>query len=104
MMSFLESLGNVKQTLVNVLLLPRRLEADLTVGDVEVSDSSLPSSAASVESQFNSSNRSTCWDRMTGLVLLLEVWLGNGLVGVGVGDVGTLVTLIMSSCLNLLKS
>ena len=39
-----------------------------------------------------------------GLVLLLEVWLGNGLSVLGVGVVGTLVILIMSSCLNLLKS
>ena len=34
----------------------------------------------------------------------LEVWMGNGLVVLGVGVVGTLVILIMSSCLNLLKS
>ena len=58
----------------------------------------------SVESQFGSSNMSTHWDRKTGLVLLLEVWLGNSLVVLVVGAVGTLVILMMSSCLNLLKS
>ena len=82
----------------------KEIGKDFTVGDREGSDSSLSSSVASVESQFGSSNRSTYWDRKTGLVLLLQVWLGNGLVVLGVGAVGTLVMLIMSSCLNLLKS
>ena len=86
------------------LLVPRRLEKDFTVGDGEGSDSSLSSSIASVESQFDSSNMSTCWDWKTGLVLLLEVWLSNGLVVLGIGVVVTLVILIMSSCLNILKS
>ena len=89
---------------VNVLLVPRRLKADFTVGDGEGSDSSWSSNVGSVESQFDSSNMSTCWDRKTDLVLLLEVWLGNGLSVLGVAGVGTLVILIMSSCLNLLKS
>ena len=82
----------------------RRLEVDFTVGDGEGSGSSLSSRIASVESQFGSSNMSTGWDRKTGLVLLLEVWLRNGLVVLGVGVVGTLVIWIMSSCLNILKS
>ena len=73
------------------------LEADFTVGDGGGSDSSLSGRVTSVESQFGSSNRSTYLDRKTGLVLLLEVWLGNGLVVLGVGAVGTLVILIMSS-------
>ena len=79
MMSFLESLGNVKCTLVNVLLVPMRLKADFTVGDGEGSDSSCSSHVASVEPQFDSSNMPTCWDGKTDLVLLLEVQLVNGL-------------------------
>ena len=70
------------------------------VEDGEGSCSSFSSSIALVESQFGSSNMPTGWDRKTGLVLFLEVWLGSSLVVLGVEAAHSLEILIMSSCLN----
>ena len=75
------------------------LEEDGKLEHGEDFNSSRRIGISSGESQFGLSNRSPSWDRKTGLVVLLEVWLGNGVAGLGVGAVDASVILIMCACL-----
>ena len=72
--------------------------------DGEDFNSSRRSGFPSADSQTDSSNGSVQWDRKANVGLLLEEWLGSTLVVLGVEAACSLDILIMSSCLNLLKS